>query len=287
MTELELKQNDTASEVITNEGVNNITEPKNDAVVKVEKVIDCFSAMHTFWRSCNEKLYEGLAELYGVVKDASDDEVKSICQKYMVEYEAFNHIEVIFKTTFDNAFKGELDDGRFKARFCDRRKIYKMAIKKMLEQGLTKEQALRELETRGVESVARGDKPKKNKKDKNLQCSNEVEEQKISEAVIETETKMYELTNEQKAILDAVTDGRAKNKLKSNFMIYRYNNADVMKANRCDVIKSVVDKAETLRTNSRGVKPLVVIVSCDEQEVGNPPRSNGDVDENEANNDKE
>ena len=104
-----------------------------------------------------------MAELYGVVKDASDDEVKSICQKYMVEYEAFNHIEVIFKATFDNAFKDELDDMRFKARFCERRKIYKMAVKNMLEQDLTKEQALNELKAKGVEAVARG-KPKDIKK---------------------------------------------------------------------------------------------------------------------------
>ena len=157
-----MKQNDTASEVITNEGANNTTEPKIDAIAQVEQVINCFNTVHTFFRSCNEKLYEGLAELYGVVKDASDADIKAICTRYKVEYETL-HIEVIFKATFDSAFKDELGDERFKTRFCERRKIYKMAIKNMLEQGLTKEQALNELKDKGVEAVARG-KPKDIKK---------------------------------------------------------------------------------------------------------------------------
>ena len=294
MADLNLKQNETTSEIVANEEVNDTTESKIDAVAKVEKIIDCFSDIHTFWRSCNEKLYEGLSELYGVVKIASDDDIEVICRKFDIKYEKLGAIvpiddrmNIVFKATFDRAFKDELNDGRFKARFCDRRKIYKMAIKKMFEQGLTKEQALKELKTRGVESVARGEKPKKNKKAKTLQCPNEVEEQKISEVLEVAEAKMYELTKEQKAILDAVTDGRAKNKLKSNFVIYRYDNNEVKKANRYDAIKTIFDKAKSLRVNKDRVEPFVVIVPCDEKGVGNPPRSNDDIDENGADNDKE
>lgn len=266
MTDLILKQNDTASEVVTNERANNMTEAKIDAVVKVKKVIDCFSAMHTFWRSCNEKLYEGLSELYGVVKDASDADIKAICTRYKVEYKPLNYIEVIFKATFDSAFNDELNDVHFKDRICDRRKIYKMAIKNMLKQNFTKEKAFEELKNKGVEAVARG----KSKEVKIMTSKADVpNNQYISEPLKTTLT--CELTEEQKDVLEAVTDRRTKNKLKQDFMILRYENSDVIKANRGDVIKTISEKVDTLRINKKGIKPVTVIVSNDDKTaVGNP-----------------
>ncbi len=284
MTELNMKQNDTASEVITNEGANNVTEPKIDAIAQVEQVINCFNTVHTFWRSCNEKLYEGLAELYGVVKDASDADIKAICTRYKVEYETLNHIEVIFKATFDSAFKDELCDERFETRFCERRKIYKMAVKNMLEQGLTKEQALNELKAKGVEAVARG-KSKEIKKTTS-QAANQTDDASVSK-MINKNTITYKLTQAQKAIIDAVTDNDTPDKVKSDFVILRYNNDDVIGANRQSVIKKMWDYTEHSNTY-KGVEPFVVIVPYDEQGVGNPPSSNDDaVDENGADNEKE
>ena len=98
---------------------------------------------------------------------------------------------------------------------------------------------------------------------------------------------LCKLTQEQKAILDAVTDDNAPNKVKSDFVILRYNNDDVIGANRQGVIKKMWDYTEHSNTY-KGVEPFVVIVSCDELGVGNPPSSSDDaVDENGADNDKE
>ena len=151
-------ENETISDV-TNVLADNVTKHKIDAIIKVEQIKSYFSEAHTFWRSCNEKNYEGLSELFGVVQDSSDDDIEAICQKFNIKYEKQgtipikDRVNIIFEATFDNAFKDELNDERFKARFYDRRKIYKKAINNMLDMNLTKEQALELLKNKGIEVI--------------------------------------------------------------------------------------------------------------------------------------
>ena len=100
-------------------------------------------------------------------------------------------------------------------------------------------------------------------------------------------TITYKLTQAQKAIIDAVTDDKAPDKVKSDFVIFRYKNGDVFKANLPSVIKKMWDYTEHSNTY-KGVEPFVVIVPCDELGVGNPPSSSDDaVDENGVDNAKE
>ena len=278
MADLNLKQNETTSEIVANEEVNDTTESKINAVAKVEKIIDCFSDIHTFWRSCNEKLYEGLSELFGVVQDSSDDDIEAICQKFNVKYEKQgtipikDRVNIIFEATFDNAFKDELNDERFKARFYDRRKIYKKAINNMLDMNLTKEQALELLKNKGIEAIARG---KSKKAQTSSQAANQTSDECVSE-MVNKDTITCELTKEQKAILDAISDDNVPNTVKSNFVIFRYNNGNVHSANRQGSIKKIWDYTANFNTY-KGVEPFVVIVSCEEQVVGNPPVTRDDA----------
>ncbi len=270
-------ENETISDV-TNVLADNVTEHKIDAIIKVEQIKSYFSEAHTFWRSCNEKNYEGLSELFGVVQDSSDDDIEAICQKFNIKYEKQgtipikDRVNIIFEATFDNAFKDELNDERFKARFYDRRKIYKKAINNMLDMNLTKEQALELLKNKGIEAIARG---KSKKAQTSSQAANQTSDECVSE-MVNKDTITCELTKEQKAILDAISDDNVPNTVKSNFVIFRYNNGNVHSANRQGSIKKIWDYTANFNTY-KGVEPFVVIVPCEEQVVGNPPVTSDDA----------
>lgn len=232
---------------------------------EINKVVENLNEVESLWYRSNEKLYDGLIGIYGIAKEASDKEISEICEKYDIDYKnkknetpEEKNIEIIFLATFDRAFSAALDDDRYKNSFKDRRKIYKMAIKKMLDKNFTKEQALDELNNKGVEAVARG-----KGKEKTLSNADNTQKDIVS----------YELKKEQKTILDTITDQQEGGNLKPNFLILRYDAGNVFKVNSKDVIKSFIDTVDEER-----LEAFIEIVSDNKnQRVGNPPISNNDA----------